>query len=144
MNIRKRLKNLKSLFWSKKVPPLPWHCKPGKSIPKSALLEAMRSSLAQLPVSNSDVQMRGKIELGTSGSFKIVRTLASYIISRSGQGKWEKKRCFFTFRPMSPMQKFSRGIQGCHQKADVQGFLKMWCFLLLQFFKPKLWLVKVG
>ena len=94
MNIRKRLKNLKSLFWSKKVPPLPWHCKPGKSIPKSALLEAMRSSLAQLPVSNSDVQMRGKIELGTSGSFKIVRTPASYIISRSGQGKWAKKFFF--------------------------------------------------
>ena len=32
--------------------------------------------------------------MGTSGSSKIVRTLASYIISRSGQGKWVKTGCF--------------------------------------------------
>ena len=32
--------------------------------------------------------------MGTSGTFEIVRTPASYIISRSGHGKWEKTGSF--------------------------------------------------
>ena len=35
-------------------------------------------------------------------------------------------------------------IQGCHMKADVWPVLKMWWFLLLQFFNPGLWLLKVN
>ena len=32
----------------------------------------------------------------------------------------------------------------CHLEADVQGFLKIWWFLLLWFFEPELWLFKDG
>ena len=49
--------------------------------------------------------------MGTSGTFEIVRTPASYIISRSGHGKWEKKG-FFSFWSITQMQIFLRGIQG--------------------------------
>ena len=38
-----------------------------------------------------------KWAIGTSGSFKIVRTPAFYIISRSGQGKWVKTYFFSHF-----------------------------------------------
>ena len=39
--------------------------------------------------------------------------------------------------------KFLRGIQGCHMKADVLPFLKMWWFFMLYFFKRDLLLPKV-
>ena len=39
-----------------------------------------------------------------SGTFEIVRTSASYIISRSGHRKCEKKRVLFAFWPITPMQ----------------------------------------
>ena len=39
---------------------------------------------------------------------------------------------------------FLRGIQICYMKADVQAIPKMWWFFILQFFKPKLLLPKVG
>ena len=42
------------------------------------------------------------------------------------------------------LQKFLRGIQICHMKADVLAIPKMWWFLILHFFKPKLLLPKVG
>ena len=42
------------------------------------------------------------------------------------------------------MRKFSRGIQGCHLKADVRLALKMWWLFILSFFKPELWLLKVN
>ena len=37
-----------------------------------------------------------------------------------------QKRYFFAFLPITPMQKFSRGIRGCHMKADVLAIPKMW------------------
>ena len=42
------------------------------------------------------------------------------------------------------LQFFLRGIQICHMKADVLALPKMWWFLILHFFKPKLLLPKVG
>ena len=42
------------------------------------------------------------------------------------------------------LQNFLRGIQICHMKADVLAIPKMWWFLILHFFKPKLLLPKVG
>ena len=43
----------------------------------------------------------------------------------------------------SLLQNFLRGIQGCHMKADVLPFLKMWWFFMLYFFKRDLLLPKV-
>ena len=71
--------------------------------------------------------------MGTSGSFKIVRTTASYFFSPSGHGKWAKAVFFFAFLPITPMQIFKRYIQICHMKADVLPFLKMWWFLCYNF-----------
>ena len=42
-----------------------------------------------------------------------------------------QKHYFLEFLPITPMQKFSRGIQGCHMKADVRPVLKMWWLFLL-------------
>ena len=56
-------------------------------------------------------EFRSKWAMGMSGSFKIVPTQASYIFSTSGPQK-TKKRVLFAFRPITPMQKFLRGIQG--------------------------------
>ena len=42
------------------------------------------------------------------------------------------------------LQFFLKGIQYCHMKADVLAIPKMWWFLILGFFKPKLLLPKVG
>ena len=42
--------------------------------------------------------------MGTSASFKIVRTLASYIFSQGGQGTWVKT-FVFAFRPITSMWK---------------------------------------
>ena len=49
-----------------------------------------------------------------------------------------------TQMPFSLLQNFLRGIQICHVKADVLAIPKMWWFLILHFFKPKLLLPKVG
>ena len=37
-----------------------------------------------------------------------------------------QKRYFFAFLQITPMQKFSGGIRGCHMKADVLEIPKMW------------------
>ena len=42
-----------------------------------------------------------------------------------------QKRYFFAFLPITPMQKFSRGIRGCQMKADILEFPKMWYFVIL-------------
>ena len=55
-----------------------------------------------------------------------------------------QKRYFFAFLQITPMQKISGGIPGCHMKADVLAIPKMWWFFILHFFKPKLLLPKVG
>ena len=47
-----------------------------------------------------------------------------------------KKRYFFAFLQITPMQKFSGGIRGCHMKADVLEVQKMGQFLILSFFEP--------
>ena len=75
-------------------------------------------------------EFRSKWAMGMSGSFKIVPTQASYIFSTSGPQK-TKKRVLFAFRPITPMQKFLRGIQGCHMKANIPPALKIWWLLLL-------------
>ena len=41
------------------------------------------------------------------------------------------------------LQKFLRGIQICHMKADVLEIPKMWWFFILEFFKSELLLPKV-
>ena len=56
--------------------------------------------------------------------------------------KWTKTMQTQTRRVR--LQKFLRGIQICHMKADVLAIPKMWWFLILHFFKPKLLLPKVG
>ena len=56
--------------------------------------------------------------------------------------KWTKTMQTQTRRVR--LQNFLRGIQICHMKADVLAIPKMWWFLILHFFKPKLLLPKVG
>ena len=46
--------------------------------------------------------------MGTSGTFEIVRTPASYIISQSGHGKWEKTGYFRILANYSDAQFFKR------------------------------------
>ena len=42
-----------------------------------------------------------------------------------------QKRYFFSFLPITPMQKFLIGIRGCQMKADILEFPKMWYFVIL-------------
>ena len=56
--------------------------------------------------------------MGTSGSLKIVRMPASYIISQSGHGKWGKNGFFSHFDQLLRCKFFE-------MKADIQDFLKM-------------------
>ena len=56
--------------------------------------------------------------------------------------KWTKTMQTQTRRVR--LQKFLRGIQICHMKADVLEIPKMWWFFILEFFKPELLLPKVG
>ena len=49
-----------------------------------------------------------KWAMGTSGSFKIVRTTASYFFSPSGHGKWAKKVLFRIFANYSNAKIFRR------------------------------------
>ena len=44
----------------------------------------------------------------------------------------------------SLLQKFLRGIQMCHMKADGLAIPKIWWLCILGFFKPELLLPKVG
>ena len=46
--------------------------------------------------------------MGTSGTFEIVRTPASYIISRSGHGKWQKMGSFCILANYSNAKFFKR------------------------------------
>ena len=59
--------------------------------------------------------------MGTSGSFEIVRTPASYFFSPSGHGKWAKTVFFRIFANYSNAKIFN-----CHMKADVLADPKMW------------------
>ena len=59
--------------------------------------------------------------------------------------KWSKMdQNYANANASRPLAKFLRGIQICHMKADVLAIPKMWWFLILHFFKPKLLLPKVG
>ena len=72
--------------------------------------------------------------MGTSGTFKIVRTPASYIISRSRHRKWEKTGSFRISANYSNA-KFLRGIQGMPLESWRPGLSEN---------VPELWLVKVN
>ena len=66
-----------------------------------------------------------------------------FSLTSCGNGpKWTKTMQTQTRRVR--LQIFLRGIQICHMKADVLAIPKMWWFLILHFFKPKLLLPKVG
>ena len=64
------------------------------------------------------------------------------LTSCGNRPKWTKTMKTKTRRVR--LQIFLRGIQIWHMKADVLAIPKMWWFLILHFFKPKLLLPKVG
>ena len=67
--------------------------------------------------------------MGMSGSFKIVRTPASYIISWIVHGKLEKKGSFHILANYSDakfLKRYPDNIWMCHMKADVLEIPKMW------------------
>ena len=53
-------------------------------------------------------EFRSKWAMGTSGSFKIVRTTASYFFSPLGHGKWAKTEFFRMFANYSDAKIFKR------------------------------------
>ena len=70
-------------------------------------------------------------------------TATDFSLTSCGNGpKWTKTMQTQTRRVR--LQIFLRGIQICHMKADVLEIPKMWWFFILDFFKPKLLLPKVG
>ena len=64
------------------------------------------------------------------------------LTSCENRPKWTKTMQTQTRRVR--LQNFLRGIRICHMKADVLEIPKMWLFFILEFFKLKLLLPKVG
>ena len=73
----------------------------------------------------------------TSGSFKIVRTTASYFFSPSGHGKWAKTVLFRIFANYSNA-KFSGDIRGCHTQLFKNSLCGGLSIIILILFKTQI------
>ena len=71
--------------------------------------------------------------MGTSGSFEIVRTTASYFFSPSGHGKWTKTVHFRIFANYSNAKNFQEGSEGAIWKLTSWRFRKCGSFLFYHF-----------
>ena len=81
--------------------------------------------------------------MGTSGTFEIVRTPASYIVSRSGHGKWVKMGSFRISANYSNAKFFKRYPGYAIGKLTSRAFCTRGGFCCFNFFKPELVLLKV-